>query len=699
MQDSRKLLSMSHFLLFIVITALIFSGLSAGIFALNSGHNGKTGSASKAYTSPSFHVAGQNGYQVNPYAGYSREAAPMGVTDFGYSSAGSYSYNTTSFIGKANMTDFYTYNSSLTQNKNGSSLQLNLNLQFTANGQTYTYWVQDVAQIFSGTGGPNHYVALIDNLWNFSSSGANLQTSGISGNGSLSTFTSQGQTYTFYYDYATGLPGNNVTLPGNFSLQMKATSVLTQSGIPEVIMSYNDGYGWQTYDNLFFNFAKGASKDSGFVVNGNTYNPAGAFYDAELILGGPGGGSSTILQSGSASLSLQYWNGHNYNNPRNEYNFGGDTGESISNVIASGKNYVSSASYNSVLTAGSGSLAQIYSQSQSGIFNLSLPDENGTVQMNNVTYQYTGYDLNLTLYGGEYNVSIPLSSGGVLKGIVIITAGSYDAVNYSYFSTKYTVNITETGLPPGSNWSLTFTNGTIVSSNSTQISTFLSNGTYTVNLTGPVGYEYVPESLQFNVNGNNITVNAYFNRTYSVIFIQAGLNGLDWSVTLNGNQVNSVSSNITFVLPNGTYNYTVQDVQGYTVSPSYGNVTVNGSYDVVQVAYSPYLIKVTMNETGLPANVTWRVYIENSWHYSNSTTLVLFLQNGSYTYTAEGDNGSYVLKGSNGTFLINGSTSTINLTLVPKYNGGIYFMQKIISLALLISVIAIGSMAIRRIGR
>lgn len=676
----------------------MFSGLSAGLASTWISHDKNISGSAQPYTVSPNSKSLLNSFPVSPYAGYSKEAAPMGIADFGYSSStGAYSYNTTSFVGKANLTGLYTYNSSLGAENNVSSLQLNLNLQFKAGGVTYTYWVQNVAKIYSGTNGVNHYITLIDNIWNFTGSHANLQPSGISGNGSVNTYSSGGNTYSFYYDYAPNLPGNNISLPENFSIELKALSAITQNGTPEVVLSYNDGYGWQIYDNIYFTFAAGSSRDSGFVVDGNTYNPGGSFYDAELILGGPGDGMSTVLQSGSARLALQYWNGHNYNNPISAYNFGGDTGETVSNVKAVGGNSVPTATFTSELTAGGGSLGMIYSAQQTGILNLTLPDRNASVQINNETYRYTGYDLNLTLYEGDYNITVPLGSGIVLSGSVNITGNSYSAIGPSYFDRKYSVNITENGIPAGIAWSIVFPNGTVVSSNESYIQLLLRNGTYTVNLTGPSGYLYIPVSLRFSVNGNDIVETATFNRSYNVTFYQTGLNGLEWFVTLNGKQENTIGPWIAFTMANGTYNYTVQGIQGYTVSPASGTATVSGSNVSVIVDFALYLYRVTFRESGLPANNSWGLYIGGSWYYSNNTTVVIFLQNGSYSYTAIGDGGSYMLKGSNATFLMSGKGSVVNLTLVSSYNGGIYLMQKLISLALLLSVITIGGIAVRRL--
>src|SRR5208282_425737 len=88
-----------------------------------------------------------------------------------------------------------------------------------------------------------------------------------------------------------------------------------------------------TYDNVVWPWAHSVTFDHGFYVDGNATAPSGNFYDAELSIGGPGGGSATIAQSvTNIGSRLFLWNGHNLEAPRSVWNFGADTAEAISNV-------------------------------------------------------------------------------------------------------------------------------------------------------------------------------------------------------------------------------------------------------------------------------------------------------------------------------------------------------------------------------
>lgn len=684
-------------LILTVLTLLILMSFIPLASSTGNDHSSKTvGQGGLIPVYPPRHPA-STGMYVNPFTSYRMEPAPMGITDFGYSSStGPYIYNSTMFVGSINMTGLYPYNSSLQQEKNVSSLQLNLNLNFSYGGNTYTYWVQNVAKISSGSGGSTHYFSFIDNVWNFSSSNAPLDSSSIIGNGSVATYSSGGKSYSYYYYYANNLPGNNVTLGKNLTVKVRADSVLNTSGVPEVILSYNDGSGWITYDNIYFPFAKGTTTDYGFVVNGYNRNGYGLFYDAEFILGGPAGGASTVLNSGTATMLLQYWNGHNLNNVPTSYNFGGDTGETVSNVISSAKGSFLNATESNAITPGSGSLSLTYPASSLGILNITLPFRDGTVELNNGTYEYSNYSLNVTLPAGNYNITVIPGGGKVLTGNLSLMGGKYYSLDSSYFERRYLVNITESGLPMGTSWYIEFKNGTTINSTKSVMTMSLMNGTYNLSVTSSGQYQYIDHNLNFSVDGSNLNESVYFNRTYAISFNENGLTGLEWFVNLSGALGNSLSGNITYHLVNGTYTYTIPSIQGYTSTPSHGSVTVSGNSSLIIVDFVPVLYMITFNESGVPNGSSWEVYVAGSWHYSNASSISVLLSNGTYNYTASGSDSTYTMKSGSSNFTVDGKNITINVTLDYTYNSGIYLFQKLISVALLVALVITGAVLIRR---
>src|SRR5712692_1965552 len=176
------------------------------------------------------------------------------------------------------------------------TFQLNTVLVLARGGANYSYWIQNIASIDSSA----NSIGWIDNIWNLSSSTAGLQTTELSGNGTVnfaSGFNWYADSPSFPY------PGNGVTLayPSVVAIRSVASTI---AGIPYVGFEYNDGYGWVTYDNVTFNYMGGAT-NFGFVVNGYAYTPIGIFYDAEWDYAGSGQGQYNKLSD--LNMSLAYW--------------------------------------------------------------------------------------------------------------------------------------------------------------------------------------------------------------------------------------------------------------------------------------------------------------------------------------------------------------------------------------------------------
>lgn len=88
-----------------------------------------------------------------------------------------------------------------------------------------------------------------------------------------------------------------------------------------------------------------------------------------------------------------------------------------------------------------------------------------------------------------------------------------------------------------------------------------------------------------------------------------------WSVTLAGTTVNSSHASITFAVLNGSYNYTIGQVTGYTSAPESGTVDVAGAAQEVGVEYhwtERSVYAVIFTEKGLPAGLNWSVTLNGS---------------------------------------------------------------------------------------
>jgi YVTN family beta-propeller protein len=147
---------------------------------------------------------------------------------------------------------------------------------------------------------------------------------------------------------------------------------------------------------------------------------------------------------------------------------------------------------------------------------------------------------------------------------------------------RYSLMFSETGLPTGTNWSVTV-GSVIQSSTSSSMVLIEVNSTYHYLVGKVTGYSSSPSSGNVTVNGGSRTVSITFTRfipapVYQVTFTETGLPvGTNWSVTLFGKTMGSVTTSVTFHEVNGSYSFTVPAVGGYTASPSSGSIAVNGS--------------------------------------------------------------------------------------------------------------------------
>jgi len=304
---------------------------------------------------------------IDVFRAYSTEPAPMGIADYGVGSGGPYQYSAISFLGSVFIASLQTRNAT---GDPSMGFQLNVVLAFTDSNMQYAYWIQDVAQIDTST----NQIFFIDNIWNFTSHGANMVGSAVSGNGQVAIYHGTG----YYYDVPPVGTGNGINLSYPATVSFLVTTSLNSNRQPTVKFQYEDGVGIQNYDNVTFKTANHVSALTGFEVNGNTYNPGGTYFDSELVLGGPGGGLSTADVNSDLRLSLYYWNGHNFQTVPNAYNFGSDTAETISSVASLGNYVPATGSLISRVQAGAGSLGQLYTQSGTGTIAIQMPVSSGT---------------------------------------------------------------------------------------------------------------------------------------------------------------------------------------------------------------------------------------------------------------------------------------------------------------------------------
>jgi YVTN family beta-propeller protein len=291
---------------------------------------------------------------------------------------------------------------------------------------------------------------------------------------------------------------------------------------------------------------------------------------------------------------------------------------------------------------------------------------NWTVECNSTYYDTSNTEVAFPEANGTYNYTastVPGFSSPAPSGSLSVTGGPVQ-VNIS-FAPAYPVTFQESGLPPGTFWSVmigTIDNGT--GNGSLQL--FEPNGTFLYTVEPVVGFQ-TTWTGHVTVAGAGRTVAVPFSTSvYSVEFNETGLPvGTTWGATL-GNTTNS-STNASFGIdqPNGSYLFTLSGVAGYTGTPSEGYVSVAGVPSVVRVSFIR-TYGVTFVETGLPAETTWTVTFGSGPVSTMANNVTVNRSNGTYSYALASSVFQYAPVAPRGTFNVTGAPTTVDVVFAAR---------------------------------
>ncbi|MGP6240303.1 thermopsin family protease [Cuniculiplasma sp. SKW4] len=262
--------------------------------------------------------------------GYAESPAPMGIGFYGlYNQSGKTvgaNYTFPSVAAHVNLSELQTINLA-DDAPQTVTFQLNSilnNVNLFGNG-TYNFWTQNVVDYSART----HQLTFVLNIWNFTN--PNAPNSPIMNN--VLYYSSQQRTS---YPDAIIIVGPTYTITGsglNLYLYMNTSIVNGRQALwfnyslPQISKS-------GTYEEAVFNSTTDAAPLT-YLVSGTEMTPTGYIpYDSEIMIGGPGGGSTATVQNISGTMNLMYFNstiGHFVNVP-NAYDIGSETGETSTGV-------------------------------------------------------------------------------------------------------------------------------------------------------------------------------------------------------------------------------------------------------------------------------------------------------------------------------------------------------------------------------
>ena len=305
-----------------------------------------------------------------------------------------------------------------------------------------------------------------------------------------------------------------------------------------------------------------------------------------------------------------------------------------------------------------------------------------SVLVGSTEYSSSGSYLALNELNGTYSYSVLGIQGYSVtpsSGTITVNGGNVSIpVKFTQVSTtapKYPVKFVETGLPSGMQWYVTVSGQTSASTSNTN-SLSLPNGTYSYSIS-PIGGHYYASTLSgtFTVDGNlnlpkwmngALQINVTYYYGYTVEFREEHLSPyVPWSVTLSNstismtNSTTGSSTEIAFLIKNGTYNYTVNIAPDWKITAdANGKVTVSGSEIAVLVDFAEVYFKVTFIETGLPVGTPWILTVNGVLYTTTNGTLIFSEHNGTLDYIAETVPG-YTAKPSSGVVIVEYSNNTL----------------------------------------
>ncbi len=304
----------------------------------------------------------------------------------------------------------------------------------------------------------------------------------------------------------------------------------------------------------------------------------------------------------------------------------------------------------------------IVSESQSGD-QLILPFETGIINHNQ------SYTIDPMIYYSPYRII-----GGPIH---LPSPTPPSPAPTSPTSVGADVSFTESGLPSGTPWYVTF-DGSTQTSVSRTITFGKKFGCFSYSVGSPSEYPSNPSSGKVLVLDSSKSVSVSFTaQPYNVSFEESGLSsGTSWYVTLNGVNKSSTTNTIIFSEYYGYYSYTIGSVSGYNSQGGSTKIMVQHGPESILVEYTkqpePHLYNVSITQSGLPSGTSWSVTLNGVNKSSTTNTITFSEYNGTYSYSIQSVNGySRTLK--SGSISVNGQSRSISVSYFSISNDITFF--------------------------
>ncbi len=193
------------------------------------------------------------------------------------------------------------------------------------------YWIQNVPVYYASS----DLLVFEDNIWNFSNPYFDFPANGIYAHGPLGAVYGNEVYIGIGLQSYTIAPPFTITTYNNATVYNDRPTVFFNYTLTNSTMSVSGSYDFAEFNSTGVATPTGPSPSPTYQINGESANPTGFLLnDAEIMLGGPGGGSETNLENIAGSFGL--WTLPNgsatYKDVPSAYDFGTDTGETSAGI-------------------------------------------------------------------------------------------------------------------------------------------------------------------------------------------------------------------------------------------------------------------------------------------------------------------------------------------------------------------------------
>jgi YVTN family beta-propeller protein len=220
--------------------------------------------------------------------------------------------------------------------------------------------------------------------------------------------------------------------------------------------------------------------------------------------------------------------------------------------------------------------------------------------------------------GAPVNIQSSVRSGGIAYSAstgYIYVSNEYDSsisIISSSNVTSYPVTFDESGLAASTTWGVTV-GGQVNMSSTPSVGFSEPNGSYPFTVEAVPGYVANVSSGNVVVTGAGVTVSIGFtpgqgSDLYPLTFNETGLRaGTSWEISLtpsggDGHSSSTAPASIVYNLANGTYNFTVDAIPGFSAAPMAGSRVVAGLGQYVLINFTAEASVLTASLVADPTN-------------------------------------------------------------------------------------------------